>query len=161
MSGHFVGVTDGLSHGYGEFVVCFAVTTVGYLCLTLCLGELASEMPFCGGAYGYARIIFGIIPALFIGLLETLEYLCLQVTTLYLVGELFTTVLGTDPKQTPWWWVLVSLLNFGVQLCGGRVMYGVAAGVTLVTLAILLIFVGGTVPHLDFRLMEFEPMLGS
>ena len=50
IAGHYLTWNEGLSAGFGSFVVASVVTASGFVCLILCLAELTSALPFAGNA---------------------------------------------------------------------------------------------------------------
>ncbi len=53
------GWNGGLLYGYDALAFNFLVSAAGYLALCLCMGEMASALPFSGGAYGFVRAVLG------------------------------------------------------------------------------------------------------
>lgn len=87
--------------------------------------------------------MFGIIPAFFIGVVETLEYCFLLTTNLHYIGDLLTTVSGSDVKYNPLWLLMVYVLNFVGHVSKGEIMYGVSAVFGAGNVILIVIFVLG------------------
>ena len=50
IAGHYLTWNEGLSAGFGSFLVATVWTASGFVCLFLCLAELTSALPFAGKA---------------------------------------------------------------------------------------------------------------
>ena len=48
IAGHYLTWNEGLSAGFGSFLVATVWTASGFVCLFLCLAELTSALPFAG-----------------------------------------------------------------------------------------------------------------
>lgn len=151
MSGQFVGFNPGYGAGTFGFFISFMIVSLGYLCLAVCIGELASNMPFCGGSYGYTRLIYGIAPAFFIGVIECVEYMFLLTTNLYFLAQLFTTATGSETKYEPLWLLLIYGINYTLQLIGGRIMYYTSAYIAVFNILVLAFYVFGSIKWADLN----------
>eukprot|EP01031_Cornospumella_fuschlensis_P025901 gene25901-31279_t len=49
LGGQVIDWSYGLRMGFWEFFLSFLLMGLGYFCLTLCLAEMASMLPFAGG----------------------------------------------------------------------------------------------------------------
>ena len=52
IGGQFYGWNAGLITGFGTFGIAQLLMGTAYICLMLCLAEIASTIPFSGGSYG-------------------------------------------------------------------------------------------------------------
>eukprot|EP00981_Chlorochromonas_danica_P000061 scaffold27_cov182-Ochromonas_danica.AAC.4 len=59
VGGQFMGWNKALTMGLWECMIGLAIVSIGYFCLTFCLAEMASILPFAGGSFGYVRCSLG------------------------------------------------------------------------------------------------------
>jgi hypothetical protein len=52
LGGNVVAWNIGLSAGFGSFIISITIIAAAYICFSLCLAELVSAIPFCGGSFG-------------------------------------------------------------------------------------------------------------
>ncbi len=55
VAGVVTGWAPALYIGYGEYLINLALCSLAYICLALCIGEMAGIIAFSGGSYGYCR----------------------------------------------------------------------------------------------------------
>ena len=48
IGGQFYSWNEGLTAGFGSFIIAFGVIALGYICLVFCVSELSSAIPFPG-----------------------------------------------------------------------------------------------------------------
>eukprot|EP01100_Stratorugosa_tubuloviscum_P000531 TRINITY_DN1118_c1_g1_i4.p1 TRINITY_DN1118_c1_g1~~TRINITY_DN1118_c1_g1_i4.p1 ORF type:complete len:161 (-),score=48.52 TRINITY_DN1118_c1_g1_i4:35-517(-) len=75
IGGDFFSWNFGLEKGFGSFLIATIVITIMYWCFVLSLSEMASALPFSGGAYGYARATMGKTVGYCVGIAESTEYI--------------------------------------------------------------------------------------
>lgn len=86
----------GLKSGYYDFLAITIFTIVGFLCMILCLAEMASTLPFSGGLYGFVRACLGPFWGYVIGILEIIQNI-LKMTFLSLsLGHIFGNLIDTS-----------------------------------------------------------------
>jgi amino acid transporter len=92
IGGLFHGFNEGYDSGVGGFVIAYVIVTFGFICLSFCVAELASAMPFCGGGYGYTRQTMGKTMGVLVGIIECIEYISIQIINLYLIEQIFLSI---------------------------------------------------------------------
>lgn len=121
-------------------MIVMYIMALAYICFTLCLAELMSAIPFSGGtvnsfllvpyhcchlftalalltgSYGFARVTLGQVPAFFVGLAETTEYITFAVNPIVTIGQGITVMFGT-----------VQLFLYFLVLFGLLVFYAVVS----------------------------------
>ena len=52
IGGQFITWNEGLSAGFGSFLICTCLVGFAYCCMIICVAELSSALPFAGDHYG-------------------------------------------------------------------------------------------------------------
>ena len=75
IGGQYFSWNEGLTAGFGSYLIATLLVGSSYVCLCFCNAEITSALPFAGGAYGIARVSLGLYPGFIIGCLEAIEYI--------------------------------------------------------------------------------------
>ncbi len=168
ISGEFSGWNLGLAvGGFGGLLIATAIITVMYLCLCFSLAELAAALPHTGGAYSFARSSMGPWGGFVTGMAENMEYVFTPAVVVFFAGSYLMAifagvpVLGALPDFA--WWAILYVLFVGLNVAGAHVSFQFSVFITLLALAILVVFFVGAVPHVDFGRFAFdiEPAAGG
>jgi ethanolamine permease len=150
VSGDFFGWNFGLAAGgFGGLFLATAVVSILYLCLCLCIAEMASLLPHTGGAYSFARSALGPWGGYVTGLAENMEYVLTPAVIAVGIGGYLGAVFGTPESAAPLWWLAAYAVFVGLNVAGVELTFRFTVAITLVALAILLVFWLGALPHLD------------
>eukprot|EP01031_Cornospumella_fuschlensis_P036040 gene36040-43708_t len=134
LGGQIINWNKGLKMGYYEFFISLIITCVGYFCLTLCLSEMTSVLPFAGGSYGYVRCSLGPLYGYLVGFCEGIEYILYVSAALLAIGTLFRDLFQSSFVYQPAYWFLFYILALPFQIMGGVYFwrFGIIIGVLTV-----------------------------
>jgi ethanolamine permease len=151
IGGQYFSWNAGLAAGFYSYLLAFLVTASGYITLCLCTAEISGALPFAGGAYGLSRCTLGFYPGFIIGCCEALEYIAYVSTTVILFVDLLADAMPVLRGWQPLLWLLFYGSALAIQLAGGRVFWGFNLAIGTVSLGIVLVFVLGAVPFVDYE----------
>lgn len=144
---------------------------LGYLCLTFCLAEMTSMMPFAGtvmaysqitfstilihdvfvgGSFGYVRCTLGPVVGYLVGCCESAEYILYVATAVAEVGRLTTIITQLSPSFEPLYWMAFYIISLAIQCKGGRIFWRFNAVVAIVTTLLIVIHCLAALPQVDF-----------
>ena len=126
------------------------VVGAGYLCLTFCLAEMTSMMPFAGGSFGYVRCTLGPITGYLVGCCETMEYILYVATSVVEFGNLVSQILGASRSYEPLYWIVFYMVSLVIHAQGGRLFWRVNSIVTLLTVLLIVLYCLAALPHVNF-----------
>lgn len=151
ISGQFSGWNLGIaSGGWGGLFVAAIIVAVMYLGLTFSLAELSPALPHTGGAYSFARAAMGPWGGFVTGLAESIEYIITPAVIVFFIGSYLTAIVGTAPSLQPIWWVAAYAVFVLLNFWGVELSFRVSVAVTLLALAVLVVFFVSALPHADF-----------
>ena len=149
ISGHFSGWNYGLATGgWGGMLAASAIMAVMYLCLVFCIAEMSSALPHTGASYSFARTAMGPWGGFISGLCENVEYVLTPAVICYFIGSYLGNIFDTD--LAPWiWWLGTYVLFLALNILGVALSFRITVIVTLISLAILLVFCVAALPNID------------
>ncbi|WP_129141384.1 amino acid permease [Modicisalibacter coralii] len=151
ISGHYSGWNLGLaSGGWGGMLVATLLIAIMYLGLTFCIAEMSPALPHTGAAYSFARSSMGPWGGFVTGLCENVEYILTPAVIVFFIGAYLTGIFETSPDFQPVWWLVGYLVFVGLNIVGVELSFKVTLSVTLLALAVLLVFWFSAFPHIDF-----------
>jgi ethanolamine permease len=131
------------------FVATIAISIM-YLGLTYSIAEMSPALPHTGGAYSFARTAFGPWGGFITGIAENIEYVLTPAVVVYFIGTYLTGIFETPASFQPIWWILGYIIFVGLNARGVELSFTVTVIVTLLAIAILLIFFVSAIPLIDF-----------
>jgi ethanolamine permease len=157
ISGDFFGWNFGLaSGGFGGLLLATAIITVMYAGLCFSIAEMSPALPHTGGAYSFARSAMGPWGAYLTGLAEAMEYVLTPAVIVVGIGGYLGAIFGTPDAWAPLWWAAAYLVFVGLNVWGVATSFRFTVGITLLALAILVVFWIGALPHVDFDRFAFD-----
>ena len=151
ISGDFSGWNLGFAvGGWGGLFVGTIIITIMYLGLTYSIAEMSPALPHTGGAYSFARTAFGPWGGFITGVAENVEYVLTPAVIVYFIGAYLTAIFDTSAAYQPLWWVLGYVIFVGLNARGVELSFTVTMVVTLLAIAVLIVFFVSAVPLLDF-----------
>lgn len=151
ISGEFSGWNLGFgAGGWGGMFLGAIVITIMYLGLTYSIAEMSPALPHTGGAYSFARTAFGPWGGFITGVAENVEYVLTPAVIVYFIGAYLTAIFGTPAWLQPFWWILGYIVFVGANARGVELSFTVTAMVTLLAIAVLIVFFIGAIPLVDF-----------
>jgi ethanolamine permease len=151
ISGDFSGWNLGFAvGGWGGMFIGTIIITIMYLGLTYSIAEMSPALPHTGGAYSFARTAFGPWGGFITGVAENVEYVLTPAVIVYFIGAYLTAIFSMPPAIQPVWWILGYLIFVGLNARGVELSFTVMAMVTLMAIAVLIIFFISAIPFFDF-----------
>ena len=151
ISGDFSGWNLGFNvGGWGGMFVATVVITIMYLGLTYSIAEMSPALPHTGGAYSFARTAFGPWGGFITGIAENIEYVLTPAVIMFFIGSYLTGIFGTPAAFQPVYWILGYVIFVGLNARGVELSFTVTVIVTLLAIAMLLIFFVSAIPLIDF-----------
>lgn len=151
ISGDFSGWNLGFAvGGWGGMFLGTVIITIMYLGLTYSIAEMSPALPHTGGAYSFARTAFGPWGGFITGVAENVEYVLTPAVIVYFIGAYLTAIFGTSAALQPAWWILAYIIFVGLNARGVELSFTVTAMVTLLAIAVLIVFFIGAIPFVDF-----------
>lgn len=155
--GEFAGWNEGLNQGgFGGMLAAALIISLMFGCLSATYAELATAMPFSGGAFGYSRAAFNPSVAFLTGVAQIIEYVAtlatvlasIQITTQHLFESYYQIHL---PMFGTWIFFLIifALLN----IWDARVFYKSALILSVLSLCALVFFFIKAVPEFKMDLL--------
>ena len=155
VSGNFFGWNFGLTAGgFGGMLVAVLIAFALYMTLTLCVAEMSAAMPHTGGAYSFGRSAMGPWGGFVTGVAETIVYVGASATVAvgiggYVSGIAESTIGLTLPQ--PLWWLVFYGIFVLINVAGVEQAMKFAMAMALVSIAVLVVFWVGAVPHFDLQ----------
>lgn len=150
ISGDFFGWNYGLaSGGFGGMLWAVVVMTGMYLGLCFSIAEMSAALPHAGGAYSFARTAMGPLGGYITGLAENMEYILTPAVIVVGVGQYLGSIFGTAARWEPVWWLVCYGLFVALNVWGVEMSFHVSVLVTVVALAVLVVFWVGAAPHFN------------
>lgn len=151
ISGHFSGWNLGIGvGGWGGLAIAGVIIGIMYIGLCYCLAEMSPALPHTGAAYSFARSAMGPWGGYVTGLAENIEYVVTPAVITFFIGSYMTGIFGTPDAFQPVWWIIFYALFLFFNLLGVELSFRVSVIVTLMALAVLVVFWISAIPHFDF-----------
>jgi ethanolamine permease len=150
ISGHFSGWNFGFATGgWGGLLVAAMIIAIMYLGLVFCIAEMSPALPHTGAAYSFARTAMGPWGGFLTGLCENVEYVVTPAVVCFFIGSYLG---GIFPDLLPpyIWWVLTYIVFLVLNIFGVELSFRVTLIVTLLSLAVLVVFWISAFPNIDF-----------
>ena len=151
ISGDFSGWNLGFAvGGWGGMFISTIIISIMYLGLTYSIAEMSPALPHTGGAYSFARTAFGPWGGFITGIAENIEYVLTPAVIVFFIGSYLTAIFETPAAFQPIWWVAGYIVFVGLNARGVELSFTVTVIVTLLAIAILLVFFLSAIPFFDF-----------
>ncbi len=156
IAGEFSGWSYGLiAGGFGGLLIATLIISVMYLCFCCSVAEMASAIPFAGGAYAYGRLAFGPWGGFLAGAAQNTEYVFTCSVLVVTIGDYLGFILGHTigfvPPDAVLWAAIYAIFVL-INVHGVRLTFQVAILLSVLSIAVLVGFSVGAVPH--FSLAE-------
>ncbi len=163
ISGDFFGWNFGLAAGgFGGLLLATGVITLLYAGLCFSIAEMSPALPHTGGAYSFARSAMGPWGAYVTGLAENMEYILTPAVIVVGIGGYLGAVFATPDAWAPLWWALAYAAFVGLNIAGVEVTFRFTVFVTVLALAILVVFWVGAAPQFSLeRALDVPPQPGG
>ena len=152
ISGHFSGWNFGFgTGGWGGMLVAGAIIAVMYLGLVFSIAEMSPALPHTGAAYSFARTSMGPWGGFITGLFENVEYVMTPAVIVTFIGSYAAGIFGIPGDWLPLVWVVTYLIFLGLNIFGVALSFRVTLVITLISLAVLVVFWISALTHMDFN----------
>jgi ethanolamine permease len=145
ISGEFSGWNLGVSDaGFGGMAIAVVIVVVMYFTMLFSIGEMAAALPHTGGAYSFARAAMGPWGGFITGLAESIEYVVTTAVVVYFAAQYANgALLAFFGFQTPPWvmWIILYVAFVAVNALGAAIGFRLAIVVSIMSIAILAVFV--------------------
>ncbi|MCA0379188.1 MAG: APC family permease [Actinobacteria bacterium] len=124
----------------GHLAAAYLLALIVMLLTALSYGHLSRELPKAGSAYTYVRSVFGPVTGFITGWALMIDYLLLPMLNYLVMGIM---VNAQFPAIPVWAVIIVGILivHF-ISVIGVRTVTGVSLGILLVSILLILVFVG-------------------
>ncbi|HEV8147227.1 MAG TPA: ethanolamine permease [Bryobacteraceae bacterium] len=164
ISGDFFGWNFGLVAGgsVGMFVA-LAIMTVMYAGLCFSIAEMSPALPHTGGAYSFGRTAMGPWGGYITGLAENMEYILTPAVIVVGIGGYLGAIFGTPKSAEPLWWLASYAVFVALNVYGVELSFRVSVVITLIALAVLVVFWIAAIPRMDFAryALDVVPRAGN
>ncbi len=142
-----------LVEGYYSFLINLVFAGSGYIALCLCMGEMASAMPFSGGIFGFVRAVLGPYCGFLVACCEFVY--CM--TTVVLKSQRFSsnddeTDSSTDLRGV----IIIFCLCLAVNLIGTKPVFFFSTIIGFVLFVCFLSFIIGTLTKVGTPEVNFD-----
>ena len=136
-----------------------------YLGICYSIAEMSPALPHTGGAYSFGRTAMGPWGGFITGLAENVEYILTPAVIVVgiggYMGSVFNSMFGVG-IPAPVWWLLFYVLFVGLNIAGVEATFRFAVLITILALAILMVFWVGAIPHFSWQMaLNIEPTNGN
>ncbi|CAK4112599.1 unnamed protein product [Aphanomyces euteiches] len=143
------GLTAGtLSFGIATLMMAFAYTSMGF-----CAAEIASMVPFEGGAFGLARCTWGFYAGFIVGCCEAIQYIVYVTCSFVFFGKMLGALWPFAADHPHFIWFLAYALSSITLMLGGTVYWRWNMALALISIGFVFIYVFGSLPYVD--IVEF------
>ena len=151
ISGHFSGWNFGFTTGgWGGMLVAGIIIAIMYLGLVMSIAEMSPALPHTGAAYSFARTSMGPWGGFVTGLFENVEYVLTPAVIVTFISGYFGSITGMDTALYPILWIVFYAIFLALNIYGVALSYKVTLVVTLISLAVLVVFWVSAFTHMDF-----------
>jgi ethanolamine permease len=152
ISGHFSGWNFGFgTGGWGGMLVAGIIIAIMYLGLVFSIAEMSPALPHTGAAYSFARTSMGPWGGFITGLFENVEYVITPAVVVTFIAAYFGSIIGIDAAYSPILWIVFYAVFLALNIFGVALSFRVTLIVTLISLAVLVIFWISAIPNMDFN----------
>ncbi len=162
ISGHFSGWNFGIGQGgWGGLFLAAILIAIMYLGLIFSLAEMSPALPHTGGAYSFARSAMGPWGGFVTGLAESIEYIMTPAVIVFFIGSYMGGIFETPSAAQPLWWIGAYAVFVVLNCWGVELSFKISVVVTLLALAVLVVFWVSAIPHADFTRWALNIGVGS
>lgn len=151
ISGHFSGWNFGFATGgWGGMLVAGIIIAIMYIGLVFCIAEMSPALPHTGAAYSFGRTAMGPWGGFITGLCENVEYVVTPAVIVTFITAYVNSIFGFDASYSPFIWIATYVIFLALNIFGVALSFRVTLIVTLLSLAVLVIFWFSAFPNMDF-----------
>jgi ethanolamine permease len=140
VGGQYFSWNAGLQAGFGSYLISTVLMGMSYVVLCICNAEVASALPFAGGAYGMARVSLGLYAGFLVGCLEASEYIAYVASSCIVLSTLVCDTSGSSLTLMPLYSLIFFFITVWIQVSGGLLFWRFNAVLGVVSIGILLMY---------------------
>jgi ethanolamine permease len=126
-------------------------TSLLFICLHLCIGEMISILPFSGGSYGFARVTVGPYIGFLVGCYESISNIVYSFTGMIPLAKYFTYIIDGDPRYEPVYWIVLYVLIL-INEYSGRVYYfRMLRTAAFLSVVVYVLYIFVSIPNIDTK----------
>ena len=111
---------------------------------------MSPALPHTGAAYSFARSSMGPWGGFITGLCENVEYVVTPAVIVTFITAYVNSIFGFDAAYSPVIWVVTFIIFLALNIYGVALSFRVTLVVTLLSLAVLVVFWISAIPNMDF-----------
>ena len=127
------------------------IIAIMYGGLVFCIAEMSPALPHTGAAYSFARTAMGPWGGFLTGLCENVEYVVTPAVIVTFITAYVNGIFGFDIAYSPIIWILTYLIFLYLNVYGVALSFKVTLIITLLSLAVLIVFWISAIPNMDFN----------
>ncbi len=120
IGGQFFAWNAALDEGLWCFLSALILTGLGYLCLTLCLAEMTSALPFSGGLYGFVRVTTNPFWGFVVAVCEVFQSVFYVSVCVMYMGQLIREAMQAPEGHDIIVWMMFFVTALLLQIGGGQ-----------------------------------------
>ncbi len=151
MGGQFFSWNSGLDEGFWCFMVSTILMGIGYICLTLCLAEMMSTLPFTGGLYGFVRVAMNPFWGFIVAVCEVMQNVFYIAATLFYLGQTIVRLSGTGKDMYVMIWIMFFCVSIPIYVLGGAVFMRTIRFLAVYTFLMIIVFLIVSMINGDFE----------
>ena len=151
IGGQYFSWNVGLEAGFGSYLISTLLVGTSYVCLCICNAEITSALPFAGGAYGIARVSFGLYIGFMVGCLEAIEYITYVASSLIVLATLICQATETSINFVPVYCLACYFVAVFIQIHGGRLFWRMNTFLCIVSFLLLMMYNIGSLWWVNFE----------
>lgn len=139
-----------LDDGFWSIVTAMLLNGIGYVCLSFCMSEMSSTLPFSGGIYGFVRAFLGPYSGYIASRFEIILNICYVSSAALAIGA-FPTYAGISSRNVePAWWCLMYGFAMTMSLIGCSPYWAWNKVMGCTALVLMLVYILGSLPSVDY-----------
>ena len=154
------GWNEGLQCGLWCFYTNVLFLMLGYICLSLCMAEMTSALPFPGGNYGFVRVALGPLCGYTVGCFEMMQNLLFVLSCVVKFSSVIADEFALPDYADIAVWAIVLLMCCGLVTMGSNVRNGLGVAFAAYNVIIVFLYYLASMVHDDFA-EHTEPMVAN
>ena len=144
ISGDYFGWNFGLdAGGFGGLLIATFFIAIMYVCMVLSIAEMSTALPHAGGFYSFSRTAFGPGAAYLNSITDMIEYIITPAVIVVGIAGYMDTLIPGVPNWI--WWLAFYAIFVGINIWGTELTFRVSMVVTVLAIAVLIIFYAGAI----------------
>lgn len=151
IGGQYFSWNAGLQAGLYSYFIAYLLIASAYITLCCCTSEITGALPFAGGAYGLSRCTLGFFSGFMIGCCEALEYIAYVASSVVALGLMIVDIVPALAGLEPIIHALFYITALFFHIRGDRTFWIFNLVIGSISLVIVILFIFGSIPFVDFQ----------